>query len=478
MLPTQVPEVIRDLARWAVLTSLGAASACGAHHHDDAGQAVPPPQTSGSAAMPVGEAGSGAAPPSAPAIVQPPQWQSICEPELPQLLERVKLTNHADYAAFYRAYLGSRLPDMPPGVTLWQQSGTSCATASDKDACEEALASARKPGDNCPPNSRCHSYLVTTAGDEVSRTEERAAVVALIGVIDDRWKAVLLAAIDDYPLRCPGVSTMPLRGTETRSTESGYDLRTEWEVCSDGLYRQTLHVSTDGTITAEKAEKFFGSSCAVGRRPEGLHALRNEPARAALGAFLADAARLEAASVHAFERLARELGALDAPETLISAAQRSALDEIRHAHAMTALARRYGGEPGTFAIRDLRPRSAPEIALENAVEGCVRETYGALVAHHQAATARDPEIALTMRAIAADETRHAGLSWQIAAWLEPRLPAAERRALAAARAGALAQLFREVDCGLARADTLALGWPAPEIATQLITRLGTALAIA
>jgi hypothetical protein len=35
-----------------------------------------------------------------------------------------------------------------------------------------------------------------------------------------------------------------------------------------------------------------------------------------------------------------------------------------------------------------------------------RETFGALLGHDPAATARDPEIAALMREIAEDETRH------------------------------------------------------------------------
>ncbi|NIS36796.1 MAG: ferritin-like domain-containing protein, partial [Actinobacteria bacterium] len=44
-------------------------------------------------------------------------------------------------------------------------------------------------------------------------------------------------------------------------------------------------------------------------------------------------------------------------------------------------------------IEDAPVRTAYEIALENAVEGCVRETFGALVGAHQALRASDPSIA-------------------------------------------------------------------------------------
>ena len=58
-----------------------------------------------------------------------------------------------------------------------------------------------------------------------------------------------------------------------------------------------------------------------------------------------------------------------------------------------------------------------DLAVENMREGCVQETYGALLASYQALCTRDPEVRETMRSVAADETAHAELSWDLAAWL-------------------------------------------------------------
>jgi hypothetical protein len=112
-----------------------------------------------------------------------------------------------------------------------------------------------------------------------------------------------------------------------------------------------------------------------------------------------------------------------------------------------------------------------DVALENAVEGCIRETYGALVAHHQAQAARDPAIATMMRVIAEDETRHAGLAWDVAAWLEPKLSVEERTAVAAARARAIAEL--RVALGAAPAPELEslAGMPASDRAIALLDAL-------
>ena len=48
--------------------------------------------------------------------------------------------------------------------------------------------------------------------------------------------------------------------------------------------------------------------------------------------------------------------------------------------------------------------------------------------------------------------------------------------LQAARSVALTQLLRELEPGLAVEEKLAIGWPANEIAAQMIVRLGASLA--
>ena len=80
--------------------------------------------------------------------------------------------------------------------------------------------------------------------------------------------------------------------------------------------------------------------------------------------------------------------------------------------------------------------------------------WGAATAAYQAAHAEWRSIARVMESIAGDETRHAALAWDIAAWIEPLLTAEERARIDAARAAAVAALERdlgaEVDFELAR----------------------------
>ena len=99
------------------------------------------------------------------------------------------------------------------------------------------------------------------------------------------------------------------------------------------------------------------------------------------------------------------------------------------------------------------PRDLESIARENAVEGLVREAYGARVAI-------DP-------AIAADEQRHADLAASVHEWLRPRLPYAARRRVDEARGAARAQLVAE--CAVEPAPALrdALGLPDATRAVEL-----------
>ena len=184
--------------------------------------------------------------------------------------------------------------------------------------------------------------------------------------------------------------------------------------------------------------------CATGRRPDGL-----EPAAPAggsvVGAYFADIAHLEAASVHAFSRLADELAAHGAPARLVRAARRAQRDEVRHARITARFARAHGGTPQPVKVAArAATRTLEELAVENTVEGCVRETFGALLATWQARVAGDGVVRRAMAGIAEDETRHAQLSWDIDAWVRPRLDREARARVAERRRQSVAHLGVEI----------------------------------
>jgi hypothetical protein len=199
-----------------------------------------------------------------------------------------------------------------------------------------------------------------------------------------------------------------------------------------------------------------------------------------VGAVLADMAHLEAASVHAFRRLAADLARVGAPRALVRQAQRAARDEVRHARTTTRLARRRGAMPAVVAIEPRRGApSLVDLAIENGVEGCVRETFGALAATHQAARATDPAIATAMARIARDETRHAALAWTLARWLAPRIGAEGRAAVNEAMRAAVTSLREEVartPADVARPLGLPAGRDARALADRFAAECGISLA--
>ena len=185
--------------------------------------------------------------------------------------------------------------------------------------------------------------------------------------------------------------------------------------------------------------------CYGGRRPDGLLPPVGPGRSSELAHWLACSAHLEAASIDAFLILARELEAHQAPAILVQASRAAARDELRHAAAMSWLALRRGSKPPVVQVtRGKESRSLEDIAHENAAEGCVRETFAALVACRQAAAASDPSIRRVMGEIAHDEIRHASLSWAVDRWASGMLGRSARRRLQDARRETVEKLLREV----------------------------------
>jgi hypothetical protein len=118
---------------------------------------------------------------------------------------------------------------------------------------------------------------------------------------------------------------------------------------------------------------------------------------------------------------------------------------VRHARVTSSLAQRFGASVRTPQIEPRPLRGLEALARDNAVEGCVRETFGAAIGCQQALAARDPEIAAIMREIASDEARHAALAWELHAWLMPQLTSDARARVTSARDLAVDQLANELE---------------------------------
>jgi hypothetical protein len=342
--------------------------------------------------------------------------------------------------------------------------GTACKTASTPTTCQAALA-ALSPKSGFPHDpSSPPTYVAYTRGDEVGAITTNAEFVSILGPIDRRARASILAELN-FHTNCSCLNMTKVDGgftwSETMALCDGTNdqQNTVWKIATDGTISQlssTRVTSPDRVI------------CGTGRRPEGFAAAARAPDATPVGKFLVEVAELEAASVFAFERLRDELMAHGAPKRLVRAAERAIRDEIRHARVMARHAARYGAKAPVVSAPRLAVRGLEEIAIDNATEGCVRETYGAIVATWQAKTAKDRALARSMCRIARDETKHAALSWEIAAWIDSRLSRAARARVRAARDEVLLALKSEVGGAQHPEVTARAGAPAPRDAVALL----------
>ena len=365
----------------------------------------------------------------------------------------------------------------PPNVV--SKSGTPCATASDPATCNANLAALSTTDGWQPARGGGNAATVTVAlvytrGDEVGTITSYDALKTFLAPVDDIHDAALLVALN------PDIQHRVQCGAHTAgATVGGFDVEAQTgDTCGAGshLDDEVVFVSASGDVSVEQdvVLQQGDPNCVSGRRPAGL-ARGASRAGNDVGAFFAECARLEAASVVAFERMARELRAHGAPASLVAAAERAKRDEIRHARVTAVLARRHGVEPEPPVIEERGVRELFEIAIENAVEGCVRETYGALVATHQRDHATDPRVAAAMKRIARDETHHAALAWDLAAWIEGRLDDEERTEVARARREASTLLRRQLAAPVAPALADDAGLPAPSRALALFDAVAPSL---
>jgi hypothetical protein len=231
-------------------------------------------------------------------------------------------------------------------------------------------------------------------------------------------------------------------------------------ICATGTSNCVL--TNDTTVT-----------CSVPFCGKARTSMRARRGRQTLAKHLRDSVLLEAASVFAFERLARELDAHGAPSPLRRAALAAARDESRHARAMTKLARRHGVRAVTTRTRSSKTiRPLVDVAIENAVEGCVHETFGAALARFQSERAPDPPDRAALREIARDEARHAALAERIDAWIRDELSPDDLARVRASRRSAANALL----CSTRAAPFFpTLGMPNALEATAMASALATHL---
>lgn len=211
--------------------------------------------------------------------------------------------------------------------------------------------------------------------------------------------------------------------------------------------------------------------CGIGRLTHGV--TPRGCAKTALGSELANMAAHEAGAALAFAQLSRELDRHGVHRSLTRGARRAAREEVRHAQLVGGLARAHGGSFSVTPARDTQ-RSLEDIALENAAEGCVRETLGALIGLHQSRHASDPAVRSVMAQVTSDELGHSVWSHALAKHLESQLSLPARRRVRETRAAALENAMTELSSEPNRAISTQLGLPDAERVQTLGLALGDA----
>jgi hypothetical protein len=365
----------------------------------------------------------------------------------------------------------------PPMVNVLATQGVACSKATGS-ACSDTLAALPvsagwtvNQGD-IGPTTRS---LAFTRGDEVGHITTLADLKAFLAPVENPRDAVFLIqnVLADHSVICDEKNVAKVSDGFNVLTSSGF-------ACGAGSHRDEniVHVSSTGevTVTESTVIEYGSAGCAIGRRPEGLLPETSSSQTNSVGAFFATAARLEAASVFAFERFEQELHAYRAPRTLVRDARRARNDEVRHARITRRIAKKNGSIPAAVRMRRASNRPWLDFVKENAVEGCIRETFGALVATYQAQHATDKHIKSAMQMIADDETRHASLAWRTAKWAEDKLNADER---AEVRALQQAEL-RRMACNLLHEHSPIpeAGLPGRDESLRLLAGFSAAVALA
>ena len=325
-------------------------------------------------------------------------------------------------------------------------------------------------------------FAVVSRGGTHTLVATYAGLRSLLAPLTTVKHAQAWAIIDQSGLGCRvdpakdiavGTTWFDLRTQNTQCIEDANGKA--FDVTYDVVYRVHADAKVEALPPREVARQPSVHGCImVGRRPVAMAENRAVPSEFA--ALLAETAALEAAAIVAFDELASSLRQFGAPADLIARAQVAKADEVRHAAVMSAHAMHYGWDvslPATVE-RAAAPSYASlfDLALHNAREGCINETYGAMVAMHQAQNAHDAELRSSLAQIADDEVSHAQWSHDVDAWLQSQLSSEQQQAVAAAKASALVELAALAHAPISAAQ-LRAGVPSAQVSAQLVARMAS-----
>lgn len=383
---------------------------------------------------------------------RPADLDAVCAGHL---LDSVELDEPVDFLAMRQ--LGYIDTGGGPGDDVWS-TGEACATATDPTTCADDLELTHEDAIGWSHRGGWQrSYLVTTAGDTVSLYDHVDELPTLFGALDTPAEGLFFADAQKYQTKCQSL-------VESDAGNWRMEAKIYTSLCPVTTEVREIEVTREGHVKLLQVLDTHESGDCIGRRPEGLV---NVAASDAIGHRLARVAWLEGAAVAAFDVLAEELVRFGAPSDLVARAHQARADEVVHADLVGEMAAALGHVVPPVEVEPARSRSLLDFALENAVEGCVRETYGAAEARFAATSATSLKAQAVFSRIADDEARHAQLSRDVGRWVATQLSDAENARVSRAMVDAHNQLLTELARRQPDPTFHALGTPTSEQALAI-----------
>ncbi len=296
-------------------------------------------------------------------------------------------------------------------------------------AAASTTACALVPGEDCP----------TTEVVKSDEKESQPAAACKIMADSTGWSAASTSCEDACG---PGYNECFVHDLawSTLVSETRQNDPSNPSACPNPKDKATVTVSC--RVIEHTTKRSVGGCAVEGRRTEGLLPPMHLEDVSDVGRYFASSAHLESAAVLAFDRIVHELETIAAPADLVRAARVAREDEERHTTAMSSLAARFGARAEPASTDPWIARSILEMAIENEVEGCVREALGAAIATWRAGHAEDAAVREAMTAIAEDERAHAELSFRLSTFFRSRLGDDGCALLDRAREAAIAELHQ------------------------------------
>jgi len=344
--------------------------------------------------------------------------------------------------------------------------GKACINATDTELCNQNIDDLTQ--------SYSENIMIVTQGDTIQVLQTEADFQRILGDLDNKQKVFSWMHVHGLRLSCTFEDSAVL---DVANGQIWNGIYTQITSSCSPLIEERVRVKIDASdwsiVEFSRARIKEDEGACIGRKPPGqVNFLDVEIADiSSIGNVLARHAAYEAASVIAFVHLKQELSFYNAPVAILKRIDKAIEDEKRHALQVEILAQRYDRQIKKFDVDATPIRNLEAIAIDNMKEGCIGETWGALVGLFQAEHAKDKVIATTMYLIAVDEVDHAALSWEIHDWITDQLSEEACLRVEFTKKAALASLRLKAERPVEQNLSLLAGFPEPQTSKVLVDKL-------